>query len=74
MEPDFMQFLERLGVGGVLAALIFMVHRNDTKRYLEQWKGQSELLMTVVKDNTAAITKNTTVAESIHQHLIKENN
>jgi hypothetical protein len=63
MDNDFTRWLIQLGIGGVLAGGIFWVYRKDMIRWLELWKGQSEkwnrqseLLMTVVRDNTEAIT------------------
>lgn len=44
------------GVGGILAAFIFAMYRKDMKANAEAWRGQSDMLMTVVKENTAAIT------------------
>lgn len=45
-----------LGIGGVLAWGMFQVYRKDMQRNNDLWKGQSEMLMQVVKENTAAIT------------------
>ncbi len=72
MEAVNPEYLVSLGVGGVLALVMFMVYRKDVQHYTELWKGQSDALMTVVKDNTAVITKNTTVTESLHKRLDHE--
>ena len=57
MEAWFTQTLPSLGVGGILAAFMFYFYRKDVYLYTEQWKGQSDMLMEVVKENTIAITK-----------------
>ena len=59
---DF-NFLATLGVGGVLAGVIFGFYRKDMKMAQDFWKHQSELLINVVKDNTIAIVKLTTIIE-----------
>jgi len=49
--------LPALGIGGVIAIIIFAFYRKDVKMYHNLWKGQSTMLVEVVKENTAAITK-----------------
>lgn len=45
-----------LGVGGVLAGLVFYFYRKDSLEREEQWKDQVTILVQVVKENTAAIS------------------
>lgn len=57
MNPESMvEALGHYGPGGVLAALVFFFYRKDGQLHEERWKGQSEALMEVVKENTQAIT------------------
>jgi hypothetical protein len=49
--------LPNAGVAGLLALVMFHFYRKDRKESEANWKGQTEMLLTVVKDNTAAITK-----------------
>lgn len=56
MDPESLKYLASLGVGGVLAGMMFMIYRKDMKANSTAWQGQSEMLMAVVKENTAAIT------------------
>ena len=56
MDGEFVKWFATLGVGGVLAGLMFVFYRKDVKLYTDQWRGQSDQLMNVVKDNTEAIT------------------
>lgn len=56
MDQESFKFLASLGVGGVIAGLIFFVYRKDSQQWQEAWKGQSEMLVQVVKENTAAVT------------------
>lgn len=51
-----LQFWSSQGIAGLLAAGVFMVYRKDAKGWIDLWHGQSEQLMQVVKENTAAIT------------------
>ena len=56
MEPQNMiQYLAPLGVGGILAAFIFLAYRKDSLNWQEAWKGQSQMLLQVVKENTTAV-------------------
>ena len=63
MDQEFFQFLASLGVGGILAGLLIYFYRADAKEWTERWQGQSEMLLQVVKENTAAITANTKIIE-----------
>lgn len=54
--PELSKYIATLGVGGILAAVIFLVYRQDAIAHAKAWQGQSEALMTVVKDNTIAVT------------------
>lgn len=62
----------KLGIGGILAGVLFWFYRKDVKQYTDQWKGQSETVLCIVKENTAAITRNTVVIESLHKRLDNE--
>jgi len=67
MDPS--QLFTQLGVGGAIAGLLFYFYRKDVKLYTEQWRGQSEALLQVVKENTNAITSNTEVTRAMHRRL-----
>lgn len=56
MDTDVLKYFSSMGVGGVIAGLIFLVYRKDAQQWQAAWKGQTELLMDVVKENTAAVT------------------
>lgn len=56
-DPDLMKTLASLGVGGLLGGFIFMTYRKDSLSWQAAWKGQSEALLQVVKENTIAVTK-----------------
>jgi hypothetical protein len=56
LDLDTLKWLASLGVGGVLAGFIFFVYRKDAIAWQAAWKGQSEMMLQVVKENTAAIT------------------
>lgn len=69
---DLLKQLPGLGIGGLLAALIFYWYRQDVERYTVQWKGQSEMLMKVVMENTASNTAMSSLIQSLHAHLISD--
>lgn len=54
---EFTKYLATLGVGGVLAGIMFMFYRKDVRMYTDLWKAQTELMMKVVQENTASNTK-----------------
>ena len=55
MDADAIKWLSGLGVGGILAGMMFFVYRKDALQMQDAWKGQSQMLMQVVKENTAAV-------------------
>lgn len=76
MDFEFAKWLASLGVGGALAGMMFAIYRKDMKEssarlneLVNQWRGQTELLVQVVRDNTAAMTQNTLVVQSLHEHM-----
>lgn len=74
MDGEFIKWLATLGVGGVLAAFMFHFYRKDVKQFTDLWKGQSEMLVQVVKENTASNTKLVTLIDAMHRRLDAENN
>lgn len=56
MDIELLKYAATLGVGGVLAAGMFFMYRQDAKEWRDSWKGQSEMMVQVVKENTAAVT------------------
>ncbi len=59
LDAETLKWCASLGVGGALAGGMFMVYRKDAREWEEAWKGQTALLLQVVKENTAAMTANT---------------
>lgn len=56
MDPDTLKYFGSLGVGGALAGFMFLLYRKDSLQWQEAWKGQSQMLVQVVKENVAAVT------------------
>jgi hypothetical protein len=69
MDVEFFKWCATLGVGGVIAGVIFMVYRKDIRNYTELWKAQSSILIDVVKENTSSNTKLVTVIEALQRRL-----
>lgn len=71
-DPEFAKWLATLGVGGVLAGLMFMFYRKDVKQYTELWKLTSEQLINVVKDNTASNVKLVNLIEIQERNMLRK--
>jgi hypothetical protein len=57
MDPEILKLIAQLGgVGGVLAVGMFLVYRKDALKWIEDWKGQSQMLLKVVVDTTSTLT------------------
>jgi len=76
LDQNTIQWFTTLGVGGVVAAFMFMFYRKDVKQYTDMWKDQSasnervlSQVMDVVRDNTAALTKVVAVVDSLHRRI-----
>ena len=72
IDADFVKYLASLGVGGAIAALMFHFYRKDVATFTAQWKGQSDALIGVVRDNTSVMTKVMTLVEALHRRLDKD--
>lgn len=66
-DPETMKIIGSLGLGGILAWGMFLVYRKDSLAWQESWKGQQQLLVQVVKENSVAITALVTRLESNHR-------
>ena len=72
----FMQWLAQLGAGGAFAGFLFFFYRRDVANYTELWKAQAEEnrkqtteIISLVRDTTATITKNTEVLNALHRRM-----
>jgi len=68
-DQEFLKYLVQLGVGGAIAGLMFAFYRKDVRAYTELWKAQSEILIAVVKENSANTATNTEVLKSLHRRI-----
>ena len=69
MDTEFLKWLSTLGVGGAIAGFMFLFYRRDVKAYTELWRGQSDQLIAVVKENTAASVKTGALVEAMHKRI-----
>ena len=72
MNTEFTQWLVTLGVGGILAAFMFTFYRKDVKQYTELWRTTAEMLMGVVKENTASNAKLIALIENQERNAIRK--
>lgn len=71
-DTEFVKWGVTLGVGGVLAAFMFMFYRKDIKQYTELWKNATELFIGVVKENTASNTKLINLIETQERNALRK--
>lgn len=69
---EFAKWLITLGVGGVLAGFMFVFYRKDVKQYTELWKMSSDVLMQIVKENTASNTKLISMLEALERNTVRK--
>jgi hypothetical protein len=72
VDQEFTKWLVTLGVGGILAALMFTFYRKDIKQYTELWKSAADILILVVKDNTASNTRLITLLETLERNALRK--
>jgi hypothetical protein len=59
IDNDFLRAIAGLGVGGMLAGVIFLMYRKDVKSYTELWKNATTMLIDALNKSTAAHVENT---------------
>lgn len=61
---DLIQFAAQLGVGGLLAAFMFLVAWRELKKLVEEQKDDKKILMDLVSTVMVMVTKNTNSTDS----------
>lgn len=69
IDTETLSWLASLGVGGVLAGAIFAIYRKDAVQWQDAWRGQSQMLVEVVKENTSSNVKLITLIEALMDRL-----
>ena len=76
LDPDFIQRVLQMGVGGAIAWAIFVLYRRDIKSYVDLWTAQTKrsdaaaaAMMQVVRENTAALVENSQILRSLHRRM-----
>ena len=72
VDAEFTKWLVTLGVGGVLAGMMFMFYRKDVKQYTELWRFAQEQLVTIVKENTASNTRLISMLETQERNTLRK--
>lgn len=76
LNDETFKWFATLGVGGIVAAFMFLFYRKDVQFYTKLWQEQSQAnsqvlsqVMQVIRDNTEALTKVVAVVDSLHRRL-----
>lgn len=72
LDVEFTKWLATLGIGGILAGFMFTFYRKDVKQYTELWKSTADILIGVVKENTATNTKLITMIENQERNALRK--
>lgn len=56
MDAKTVEWVIGQGIGAVLALVMFLIYRKDVKNGLHQWKTQTELLVSLTREQTEAVT------------------
>lgn len=79
MDAEFGKWLATLGVGGVLAAFIYLAGRKDNARheatiiqYTELWKAATEQFIGIIKENTASNAKLISLIETQERNALRK--
>lgn len=71
-DPEFVKWFATLGVGGILAAFMFVFYRKDVKQYTTLWEVTATQLITVIKENTASNTKLIALIETQERNSLRK--
>lgn len=71
-DAEFAKWLVTLGVGGVLAAFMFVFYRKDVKSYTELWKTANVLLVETIIRNTESNVKLIALIENQERNALRK--
>lgn len=71
-DAEFTKWLVTLGVGGILAGMMFAFYRKDIKQYTELWKLMADKLVDIVEKNTASNTKLINMIENQERNAMRK--
>lgn len=71
-DPEFIKWFATLGIGGVLAAFMFVFYRKDVQSYTELWKSTSTVLIDVIQKNTESNVKLISLIEGLERNTIRK--
>jgi hypothetical protein len=72
IDPEFVKWLSTLGIGGILAAFMFVFYRKDVQQYTDLWKNTTTQMMEIIKDNTASNIKLINLIESQERQALRK--
>jgi len=72
MDAEIIKQLTTLGVGGAIAALMFVFYRKDVKQFTTLWETTANQLIIVIKDNTASNTRLITMLENQERNSMRK--
>lgn len=70
-SQELAKWFATLGIGGALAAFMFIFYRKDVQQYTELWRLTAQQLIEVVKENTSSNTKLISLIESQERNTLR---
>jgi len=72
IDTEFSKWLVTLGIGGVLAAFMFVFYRKDVRQYTDLWKIATDQMITIVKENTASNIRLISLIETQERNMLRK--
>jgi len=65
LDPIITKEIATLGIGGVIAIIMFYRHRSDMLKLLQESREDRQTLISLVKENTAAVSVLTEIVRNL---------
>jgi len=70
MDSELLKYFTSLGVGGILAGVMFLIYRRDMKEVLKTSEERNDKLMEMIEKSVTALTENSVILERLHESKV----